>query len=68
VTLILGLLTSLLEWDWLADVQWAVPSIASSLMTSGTDLPGQPSYWVGAVVLVAWAAVTGARTMATTAT
>jgi hypothetical protein len=36
-----------------------MPSIASGLMTSGVDLPGQPHYWVGALVLVAWAAVTG---------
>ncbi|MEU7820305.1 ABC transporter permease subunit [Catellatospora sp. NPDC049133] len=59
VSIIVNVLTNLLEWDWLANVQWAMPSLASTLMTSGADLPGQPSYWVGALVLVAWALVTG---------
>ncbi|MEV4413138.1 ABC transporter permease subunit [Catellatospora sp. NPDC049609] len=59
VSIIVNVLTSLLEWDWLANVQWAMPSLASNLMTSGTDLPGQPHYWVGALVLIGWAVVTG---------
>lgn len=59
VSIIVNVLTSVLDWDWLANVQWAMPSLASNLMTSGTDLPGQPHYWVGALVLVAWAVVTG---------
>ncbi|MEU8006790.1 ABC transporter permease subunit [Catellatospora sp. NPDC049111] len=59
VSIIVNVLTNLLEWDWLANVQWAMPSLASTLMTSGADLPGQPRYWVGALVLVAWALVTG---------
>lgn len=59
VTIIVGVLVNLLHWDWVDNVQWAVPSIASGLMVSGIDLPGQPHYWVGALVLVAWAAVTG---------
>jgi ABC-type transport system involved in multi-copper enzyme maturation permease subunit len=59
VSIILDRLQNLLNWDWIADIQWAMPSSASSLMTSGANLPGQPQYWVGAVVLVAWAIVTG---------
>ncbi|MEV0459602.1 ABC transporter permease [Catellatospora methionotrophica] len=59
VSIIINVLTNLLDWDWLADVQWAMPSLASGLMTSGTSLPGQPEYWVGALVLVGWAVVTG---------
>jgi ABC-2 type transport system permease protein len=28
-------------------------------MVSGTNLPGQPQFWVGAVVLIAWTVVYG---------
>jgi ABC-2 type transport system permease protein len=28
-------------------------------MVSGTNLPGQPVFWVGAVILVAWSIITG---------
>ncbi|GAA1368798.1 ABC transporter permease subunit [Catellatospora chokoriensis] len=59
VSIIVNLLTTALDWDWLANVQWAMPSLASNLMTSGANLPGQPAYWVGALVLVGWAVVTG---------
>ena len=59
VSIIVAVLTNLLHWDWIDKVQWAVPSIASGLMVSGVDLPGQPHYWVGGLVLLAWAAVTG---------
>ena len=37
-----------------------VPSIASQLMISGTELPGSPPQWVGAVVLIGYAVVAGA--------
>jgi len=45
--------------DWINETQVAVPSIASQLMVSGTELPGSPPQWVGAVVLVGYAVVTG---------
>jgi len=48
-----------LNADWFEDLQFGLPSIASGLMVSGTNIPGQPQYWVGAVVLVAWAVATG---------
>ncbi|MEV6629385.1 ABC transporter permease [Actinoplanes sp. NPDC051470] len=35
------------------------PTTASQLMISGTDLPGNPPRWVGAVVLIGYALVTG---------
>ena len=35
------------------------PTTASQLMISGTDLPGNPPRWVGAVVLIGYAVVTG---------
>ncbi|MEV4617789.1 ABC transporter permease [Asanoa sp. NPDC049573] len=54
------LLSQSLDQPWIKDVQYALPSIASGLMVAGTDLPDQPSYWVGGVILVAWAVVTGA--------
>jgi ABC-type transport system involved in multi-copper enzyme maturation permease subunit len=46
-------------WEWVEQAQYAFPSVASTLMVSGTNLPDQPPYWVGAVILVGWAAVTG---------
>jgi ABC-2 type transport system permease protein len=45
--------TDILEW------QVIVPSIASSLMISGAELPGSPPQWVGAAVLIGYAVVTG---------
>jgi ABC-2 type transport system permease protein len=48
-----------LDADWIRDLQYGLPSIASSLMVSGTDLPNQPVFWVGAVILVAWSVLTG---------
>ncbi|MFI5931626.1 ABC transporter permease [Actinoplanes sp. NPDC051494] len=46
--------------DWFQELQVAIPSLASQLMVSGTDLPGNPPRWVGAVVLIAYAVVAGA--------
>jgi hypothetical protein len=45
--------------EWINNLQVLVPTSASQLMISGTDLPGTPPRWVGAVVLVGYAAVTG---------
>ncbi|MDG4833132.1 ABC transporter permease [Solwaraspora sp. WMMD1047] len=45
--------------EWIGELQVLVPSIASSLMISGTELPGSPPQWVGAVVLIGYALVTG---------
>lgn len=50
------------EWlgaEWIDELQYAFPSVASGLMVSGASLPGQPPYWVGALILVGWAVVTG---------
>ena len=57
--IIFFLLESWLGWDWIDQLQVIVPSIASGLMITGTDLPGSPPQWVGAVVLIAYAVVTG---------
>ncbi|MGA3565744.1 ABC transporter permease [Melissospora conviva] len=46
--------------DWINNLQVLVPPLASQLMVTGTDLPGSPARWVGAVVLVGYAVVTGA--------
>lgn len=48
-----------LDADWILEFQVIVPSIASQLMISGTELPGSPPQWVGAVVLIGYAIVTG---------
>ena len=58
--LVFSLLQNLLDADWISKLQVIVPSIASQLMISGTELPGNPPQWVGAVVLIGYAVVTGA--------
>lgn len=45
--------------DWFDKVQVLVPTNASQLIISGTELPGSPARWVGAVVLIGYAVVTG---------
>ncbi|WP_067507993.1 ABC transporter permease [Actinoplanes sp. TFC3] len=45
--------------DWFEKLQVIVPSLASQLMVSGTELPGNPPRWVGAVVLIVYAVVAG---------
>lgn len=45
--------------DWFSKLQVLIPTTASTLMISGTELPGNPPRWVGAVVLVGYAVITG---------
>lgn len=59
ITLGLFLLQNWLDWEWIDELQYAFPSVASGLMVSGASLPGQPPYWVGALILLGWALVTG---------
>jgi ABC-2 type transport system permease protein len=56
--IIVGLLDNQLGWHWVNKAQVIVPSIASALMISGTELPDYPPQWVGAVVLILYGAVT----------
>ena len=44
---------------WFENLQVLIPTTASQLMISGTELPGNPPRWVGAVVLIGYALVTG---------
>ena len=44
---------------WFDTIQVLVPTNASSLIISGTELPGSPARWVGAVVLIGYALLTG---------
>jgi ABC-2 type transport system permease protein len=44
---------------WFEKLQVIVPTTASQLMVSGTELPGNPPRWVGAAVLIAYAVVGG---------
>ncbi|MFC4147100.1 ABC transporter permease [Micromonospora mangrovi] len=46
--------------DWINKLQLLVPSLASGLMVSGADIPGQPPRWAGAAVLIGYAVVAGA--------
>jgi ABC-2 type transport system permease protein len=45
--------------DWFGKLQVLVPPLASQLMISWTELPGNPPRWVGAVVLIGYAVVAG---------
>ncbi|MFE9688240.1 ABC transporter permease [Micromonospora sp. NPDC005806] len=45
--------------DWINKLQLLVPSLASSLMVSGTEIPGNPPRWAGAAVLIGYAVVAG---------
>lgn len=44
---------------WFEKLQVIVPTTASQLMVSGTELPGNPPRWVGAAVLIGYAVVGG---------
>lgn len=45
--------------DWFKYLQVLVPTTASDLMVSGTELPGNPPRWAGAAVLIGYALVAG---------
>jgi ABC-2 type transport system permease protein len=45
--------------EWISKLEVIVPTSASTLMVAGTDLPGNPPRWVGALVLVGYAVITG---------
>jgi len=59
---VVGVIFSLLSQhvaEWIDKLQVLVPTTASQLMLSGTELPGNPPRWVGAAVLIGYAAVAG---------
>ena len=58
----LGLVFTLLAdriADWINNLRVLIPTVASQLMISGTDLPGNPPRWVGAAVLLGYALISG---------
>lgn len=59
-SILFTLLAQWLDAEWISKLQVIVPSIASNLMITGTELPGSPPQWVGAAVLIGWTVVTGA--------
>jgi ABC-type transport system involved in multi-copper enzyme maturation permease subunit len=60
-TLVFFLLSEWLDIETLLEWAVIVPSVASQAMVSAVpDVPGNPQWWLGALVLVAYAAVTGA--------
>lgn len=59
VVQILTVLANQFKQEWIEDLQWGVPSIASMLMVSGGQTPGMPPWWVGALVLLGYAVVAG---------
>jgi hypothetical protein len=58
-SILFAVLQDRFDAEWIGELQVLVPSIASSLMITGTELPGSPPQWVGAVVLIGYAVVTG---------
>ena len=58
ITFIFFLLTENVA-EWFNNLQVLIPTTASQLMISGTELPGNPPRWVGALVLIGYATVTG---------
>ncbi|HEV7709968.1 MAG TPA: ABC transporter permease [Asanoa sp.] len=60
VSIVFSLLASWLDQDWIRQIQYGLPSIASGIMVAGRNVAGQPDYWVGAVVLIVWTLVTAA--------
>jgi ABC-2 type transport system permease protein len=56
---IIQLIAFLTHATWVTKLAVLVPSVASQTMITGGDIPGNPSQWLGAVVLVAYAAVAG---------
>jgi ABC-type transport system involved in multi-copper enzyme maturation permease subunit len=51
---------------WVANLAVLVPSVASQVMISGGDIPGNPPRWLGAAVLVGYgAAAAGIGTLVT---
>lgn len=45
--------------DWVNNLQLLVPSLASALMTTGVDIPGEPPRWAGAAVLIGYGLLSG---------
>ncbi|WP_027659406.1 ABC transporter permease subunit [Salinispora fenicalii] len=45
--------------DWINNLQLLVPSLASSLMITGVDIPGEPPRWAGAAVLIGYGLISG---------
>jgi ABC-type transport system involved in multi-copper enzyme maturation permease subunit len=60
VGLVFFLLAEWLDNETILEWQVIVPSIASQVMTvGGEDIPGAPSWWVGALVLLGYAVAAG---------
>ncbi|SCL13292.1 ABC transporter permease [Micromonospora inyonensis] len=59
VGLLFLLLSNLLDSEAILEWQVVWPAIASSVMISGIDSPMLPPWWTGALVLVAYAIVSG---------
>ena len=56
---IISLVSLLTHAEWVMKLAVLVPSVASSLMITGGDIPGNPPQWLGAVILVAYAVAAG---------
>jgi ABC-type transport system involved in multi-copper enzyme maturation permease subunit len=57
VGVLLTLLAGWLDQDWILDLMYALPSAASSVMTSAERLPDAPAWYVGAAILLAYGLV-----------
>jgi ABC-type transport system involved in multi-copper enzyme maturation permease subunit len=54
---IITLLAGWLKQDWILNLLYALPSAASSAMTSAERLPGAPAWYTGAAILLAYGLV-----------
>lgn len=52
-----AVLSNALDWEWLENAFWYLPSAASDVMTSATRLEGAPPWWGGALILLAYGVV-----------
>jgi ABC-2 type transport system permease protein len=56
---IIQLISVLTHTAWVQKLAVVIPSVASQVMITGGDIPGNPPQWLGAVVLVAYGVVAG---------
>jgi hypothetical protein len=59
VGLVLTLLSDKLDQHWIMNLMWALPSQASTVMTTATRIPDAPVWYVGALILLAYGLVAG---------
>jgi ABC-2 type transport system permease protein len=57
VVAVLTLLSQHFQQDWIGNLQYALPSVESGVMTSSVPAPGGPAWWGAALMLTGYGAV-----------